>query len=871
MQRPVRSRREAGVLRILACLFVLLPWSAACRTASPPASAPGRAANTAAAPAAAPDSSPSPAPTSSARDAAARPVTSKDGTQPTVILLSFDGWRWDYETKAPTPNLRRVMARGVRAERLIPAFPSKTFPNHYTLVTGLYPAHHGIIGNSMHDPAMQADFSLSNRAAVGDGRWWGGEPLWVTAQRQGLLSATMYWPGSEAEIQGVRPRYWSLYDDKTAPPNEERVARLLAWLDLPAAERPSFITGYFSDTDHAGHDRGPDSAEVRDAIIRLDAVLGRLLDGLEARGLLDRVNLVITSDHGMAATSPDRVIFLGDYLDLQTVTLVDTNPTIGVIPKTVSADEVYRRLAKAHPHLQVYRREETPEAWHFRDHPRIPAIVGVADDGWVVRRERPKPGDTPMKSGGAHGYAPDADSMHGLFVAAGPAFRGGGVTVPAFDNIHVYNMLAAALGLRPAPNDGDVAVARRVLAVPIEETTTPLPGRDEARGGSVGSVHIGRGGASSVANVASVASVASVAASGAAMTGVSLARASTSGASSSTARVSDTPNRTLTAVRGVKVGHHTLSERPTGCTVVLLERGAVAGVDVRGSAPGTRETSLLSPVNTVEQVHAIVLAGGSAFGLDAASGVMRYLDERDIGFKLGPINVPIVPAAVLIDLWVGGKPQVRPSADCGYQAARDASSDPVAEGSVGAGAGATIGKLAGVTRAMKGGVGTASLTTADGVTLSALVAVNALGDVIDPATGRVVAGVRTADGKALADARVLLRTEGRAFAPPRAADNTTLGVIATNATLSKVQATRVAQVAHDGYARAIWPVHTQADGDTIFVVATGELPGEPDVTTIGALAADVMATAIVRAARQATSLPGIPAIADWDTRERRGR
>lgn len=838
MQRPVRSRREAGVLRVLACLFVLLPWSAACRTASPPASAPGRAANTAAAPAAAPDSSSSPAPTSAARDAAARPVASKDGTQPTVILLSFDGWRWDYETKAPTPNLRRVMARGVRAERLIPAFPSKTFPNHYTLVTGLYPAHHGIIGNSMHDPAMQADFSLSNRAAVGDGRWWGGEPLWVTAKRQGLLSATMYWPGSEAEIQGVRPRYWSLYDDKTAPPNEERVARLLAWLDLPAAERPSFITGYFSDTDHAGHDRGPDSPEVRDAIIRLDAVLGRLLDGLEARGLLDRVNLVITSDHGMAATSPDRVIFLADYLDLRTVTLVDTNPTIGVMPKTVSADEVYRRLAKAHPHLQVYRREETPEAWHFRDHPRIPAIVGVADDGWVVRRERPKPGDTPMKPGGAHGYAPDAESMHGLFVAAGPAFRGGGVTVPAFDNIHVYNMLAAALGLRPAPNDGDVAVARRVLAVPIEETTTPLPGREAVRGGSR----------------------------------VSIIRAATSGASSFSAGVSDdTQNRTLTAVLGVKVGHHTLSERPTGCTVVLLERGAVAGVDVRGSAPGTRETSLLSPVNTVEQVHAIVLSGGSAFGLDAATGVMRYLDERDIGFKLGPINVPIVPAAVLIDLWVGGKPQVRPSADCGYQAARDASSDPVAEGSVGAGAGATIGKLAGVTRAMKGGVGTASLTTADGVTLSALVAVNALGDVIDPATGQVVAGVRTADGQALADARVLLRTEGRAFATPRVADNTTLGVIATNATLSKVQATRVAQVAHDGYARAIWPVHTQADGDTIFVVATGERPGEPDVTTIGALAADVMATAIVRAARQATSLPGIPAIADWDTRERRAR
>ncbi len=337
-----------------------------------------------------------------------------------------------------------------------------------------------------------------------------------------------------------------------------------------------------------------------------------------------------------------------------------------------------------------------------------------------------------------------------------------------------------------------------------------------------------------------------------------------------------TENRTLTAVPGIRVGHHTLSERPTGCTVIVPEHGAVAGVDVRGWAPGTRETALLAPVNTNQQIHAIVLSGGSAFGLDAASGVMRYLDERNVGLKIGAngaINVPIVPGAVLIDLWVGGKPQIRPTADCGYQAALAASADPVAEGNVGAGAGATVGKFAGRDRAMKGGLGSAAITLPNGIVIAALVAVNAFGDVIDPATGKVIAGVRTPDGAGLADARTLLRSGWtRAAAPATSGgagagegENTTLGVVATNARLTKAAATKVAQMAHDGYARTIAPIHTPVDGDTIFALATGDLPGDvpnDEVGRIGALAADVMAEAIVRAARQATSLPGIPAARD---------
>ena len=262
--------------------------------------------------------------------------------------------------------------------------------------------------------------------------------------------------------------------------------------------------------------------------------------------------------------------------------------------------------------------------------------------------------------------------------------------------------------------------------------------------------------------------------------------------------------RGLTAVDGIKVGHETLAARFTGCTVVLVERGAVAGVDVRGSAPGTRETDLLNPVNTVEQVHAIVLTGGSAFGLDAASGVMRLLEERGIGFETGAGRVPIVPAAVLFDLNVGNDPRIRPGADCGYRAAAAASSGPAAEGNVGAGAGATVGKLAGRERAMKGGIGSAAIALPDGLIVAALVVVNAAGDVIDPATGQVVAGARTEDGRGLADVRRLIRA-GLAM-QGRVGENTTLGVVATNARLTKAQATKVAQMAHDGLARAIAPV-----------------------------------------------------------------
>src|SRR5688572_12829218 len=326
-------------------------------------------------------------------------------------------------------------------------------------------------------------------------------------------------------------------------------------------------------------------------------------------------------------------------------------------------------------------------------------------------------------------------------------------------------------------------------------------------------------------------------------------------------------NRGITNVAGIRVGQFTLTERPTGCTVVLVDGlGAVGGVSQRGGAPGTRETDLLDPLNMVDKVNAVVLAGGSAYGLDAAQGVVRYLEERKIGWNVGAAGVvPIVPSAILIDLGFGGDPKVRPTADCGYRAATAAAAGPVAEGNVGAGAGATVGKMGNAGRAMKGGIGTASITLPNGLVVGAIAAVNAVGDIVDPSNGQLVAGLRTEDGKALADVRAMLiaGTLGAAAAP-RPAGNTTIAVVATNARLTKAEVNRVAIMADDGFARAIRPSHTVGDGDTVFVLATGQ-NAAANPTIVGALAAEAVAEAIVRAVVQARGLGGLPAARDLGT------
>ena len=314
----------------------------------------------------------------------------------------------------------------------------------------------------------------------------------------------------------------------------------------------------------------------------------------------------------------------------------------------------------------------------------------------------------------------------------------------------------------------------------------------------------------------------------------------------------------ITDVLGLRVGHFTDTRRPTGCSVLLCPQGAVCGVDVRGAAPGTRETDLLRPDNLVEHVHALLLTGGSAFGLDAASGVVRWLEERGHGLGVGPAVVPIVPAAVLFDLWLGD-PAIRPDAAAGYAACEAASHEAPAQGNVGAGAGASVGKLFGLERGMKGGIGTASLK-AGAVTVGALVAVNPTGDVIDPASGRVIAGTRGVDGQPRSATQAIAAGE----LPPRALPGmaTTIGIIATDAMLSKAQANKLATMAHNGLARSIDPVHTMADGDTLFAMATGSSGRPGEMTVLGALAATVMAHAVLNAVRAAEGLPGLPSARD---------
>lgn len=276
----------------------------------------------------------------------------------TVILVGIDALGWDFLDKAPTPHLDVLVARGVRAERMIPDFPTKTFPNFYTIATGLYNEHHGIVANNMYDPEWDAWFRLGDRDAVMDGRWWEGEPIWVTAEKQGLTAAAFFWPGTEAPIQGVRPTYWKPYDGSV--PNRERVEQVLAWLDLPEEERPSLITMYFSDVDEASHDYDLDSDEVREAIRGVDEMVGLLMAGLEERGLAGQVNVVVASDHGMADTEPHRMVIVDDYIDLSWVTVVDWNPVFAVFPNAGMEDAVYEALSQA-MHLSVYRKEDIPD------------------------------------------------------------------------------------------------------------------------------------------------------------------------------------------------------------------------------------------------------------------------------------------------------------------------------------------------------------------------------------------------------------------------------------------------------------------------------------------------------------------------------
>ena len=380
-----------------------------------------------------------------------------------VVLVSIDGFRWDYLDRYPAPNLTRLAVQGVRSEGLIPQFPSKTFPNHYTIVTGLRVANHGIISNNMRAPDIPGEFALSNRDVLADPRWWGGEPIWNTAERQGRIAAAMFWPGSETLIGGRQATFWTPFDDDL--PHEDRVNQVLSWLKLPDGKRPSFLTLYYSEVDNAGHDYGPESEQVRNAIGNVDRSLGELVEGVKMLGLDERMHYVVVSDHGMAALSPDRMIVLDDYIDVSTADVVDWAPLLGLVPTDGDAEKLYASLKDRHPHLAVYRKDEIPAVYGIAGHPRLPPIVGIADEGWYItsKREVERWGQPGRHApAGTHGYDARARSMHGLFVASGPRIHSGRVVKP-FDNVHVYEFMAALMGVIPARNDGDPAVTRDML------------------------------------------------------------------------------------------------------------------------------------------------------------------------------------------------------------------------------------------------------------------------------------------------------------------------------------------------------------------------------------------------------------------------
>lgn len=378
---------------------------------------------------------------------------------PPLIVIGLDGFRWDFDQLAPTPTLDRLAARGVRAERMIPAFPSKTYPTHYTIVTGLRTERHGIVANTMFDPNLDAWFRLSDRSAVGDRRWWGGEPIWATAERQGLSSGILFWPGSEAAIGGRRPSAWRPYDHDL--PVADKIAAVSGWLS-PGPQRKDLVATYFHDIDTAAHRFEPGSPELATAIAGIDADLGGLLASLEPLGGLDAINVVVVSDHGMAPLSPERVILL-DHLvpDWDDAWVVDWGPLLALRLPPEREAEILAALA-GEPNLTAWSRETVPELFHYRSHPRIPPVLALAAEGWTLTTSVRLAANPGLARGGNHGYDPFLPSMGAIFIAAGPSFRRGQV-VPAFESVHLYELLCRLLHIEPAPNDGDPLILRGIL------------------------------------------------------------------------------------------------------------------------------------------------------------------------------------------------------------------------------------------------------------------------------------------------------------------------------------------------------------------------------------------------------------------------
>ncbi len=378
-----------------------------------------------------------------------------------VVMLSMDGFRWDYARRVPTPNLDRIAGSGVVAESLKPSFPTKTFPNHYSMATGLYPDHHGIVLNSFYDEPSGRYYAIADREAVEDGYFYGGEPIWVTAERQGVITGSYFWVGSEAEIGGYRPTYTKRYDEGF--PYAQRIDSVIAWLQKPAGVRPRLILWYFDEPDHTGHVWGPESAAVDSVVMYLDSLVGVFLDRVGALPIADRINVIVTSDHGMGGISDDRKVVLGNCLDMEWVEeLQGYNPNFNIKARAGFADSIHRALSGVEG-IRVWKTPDLPPRLHYGTHPRTCDLVVVADSGWSVVA-----GPDDKVGRGAHGFDNANTDMHAIFYACGPAFRKNYVA-PTFENVDLYPLICEILGLQPSKVDGDLRHVEDMLLNPKKQ------------------------------------------------------------------------------------------------------------------------------------------------------------------------------------------------------------------------------------------------------------------------------------------------------------------------------------------------------------------------------------------------------------------
>lgn len=377
-----------------------------------------------------------------------------------VLLISFDGFRADYLSKTETPNFDKLTKNGVTSEGLIPIFPTKTFPNHYAIATGLYPENNGIVGNNMYDPEMDKRYSIGNREAVENPDWYWGEPIWNTVEKAGKKAGTMFWVGSEAPIQNMRPTHWKRYDGDLA--NEARIDTVLKWMTNEKAH-VDLGTLYFSFVDDKGHNYGPDSEEVIKAIEYADSLIGYLTEKLQELDATDNINMIIVSDHGMINLSPDKKVLLDDLVDVEKLDFIAYSPVVTFNIQVGFEEEVYTALKEGQENYKVYSKADIPERFHLKNNRRIPDMIMVADEGYTINTKEyfnSKGSDYP--SGATHGFDNANPKMHALFVAHGPAFKRG-VKLAPFENIHLYEVMAKILNVKPAPNDGDLKEVIEIL------------------------------------------------------------------------------------------------------------------------------------------------------------------------------------------------------------------------------------------------------------------------------------------------------------------------------------------------------------------------------------------------------------------------